>query len=156
MLPHFIRPPAVEELPAVSALCFRSKAVWGYDDAFMEACRTELSVEPADLQSGSIAIAERDGQIVGIAQIRVSGREADLLKLFVEPTALRIGIGQALFAWAIEAATQQGADRLVIEADPDAAAFYRQMGAKDAGLAPSGAIPGRTLPRLVKILPSPS
>jgi GNAT superfamily N-acetyltransferase len=108
------------------------------------------------LQSGSIAIAERDGQIVGIAQIRVSGREADLLKLFVEPTALRIGIGQALFAWAIEAATQQGADRLVIEADPDAAAFYRQMGAKDAGLAPSGAIPGRTLPRLVKILPPPS
>ena len=81
---------------------------------------------------------------------------AGLLKLFVEPTALRRGIGETLFAWATRAATQQGADRLVIEADPDAAAFYRQMGAKDAGLAPSGAIPGRTLPRLVKILPSPS
>jgi GNAT superfamily N-acetyltransferase len=146
------RPPAVEELAAVSALCFRSKAVWGYDHAFMEACRKELTVEPADLQTTSIAVAEREGQIVGVAQIRVSGGEADLLKLFVEPTALRRGIGETLFAWATRAATQQGADRLVIEADPGAVAFYRQMGAEDAGLAPSGSIPGRMLPRLVKIL----
>jgi hypothetical protein len=41
---------------------------------------------------------------------------------------------------------------MVIEADPDAAPFYRKMGAKHCGFAPSGSIPGRVLPKLVKEL----
>jgi GNAT superfamily N-acetyltransferase len=147
-----IRPPAIEDLSALSALCFRSKAVWGYDNDFMEACRKELSIEPSDLGSTSIAIAEQDGRLVGVAQIKVIAGEADLLKLFVEPTALRSGIGRALFAWATGLARSQGADPPIIDADPDAASFYRRMGAKDVGLAPSGSIPGRMLPRLVKDL----
>jgi GNAT superfamily N-acetyltransferase len=151
-LSRIVRPPTVEELPALSALCFRSKAVWGYDDDFMEACRRELSIEPRDLRSTSIAVAEQDSRLVGVAQIKVIGSEADLLKLFVEPTALRSGIGRALFAWATDLARSQGADRLVIDADPDAASFYTRMGAQHVGLAPSGSIPGRMLPKLVEDL----
>jgi GNAT superfamily N-acetyltransferase len=59
--------------------------------------------------------------VVGVAQIKVIGSEADFLKLFVEPTGLRSGIGRTLFAWATDLATSRGADRLVIDADPDAA-----------------------------------
>ncbi|QQO12793.1 GNAT family N-acetyltransferase [Bradyrhizobium diazoefficiens] len=132
-MPRILRAPTVEELPALSALCFRSKAVWGYDDAFMEACRRELTIESDDLRTSSIAVAEEDGKIVGVAQIKVIGSEADLLKLFVEPTTLRSGVGRSLFLWAINQATSEGADRLVIEADPDAAPFYRRMGAEDCG-----------------------
>ena len=40
-----------DELPGLSELCLRSKAVWGYDDAFMTACRTELTLRPDELQS---------------------------------------------------------------------------------------------------------
>jgi GNAT superfamily N-acetyltransferase len=130
---RIIRPPAIDKLPVLSALCFRSKAAWGYDNDFMEACRRELSIEPCDLRSTSIAVAEQDGRLAGVAQIKVTGCEADLLKLFVEPTVLRDGIGRALFAWAADLATSQGADRLLIEADPDAAPFYRRMGARDVG-----------------------
>jgi GNAT superfamily N-acetyltransferase len=123
--------------------------VWGYDNGFMEACRSELSIEPCDLRSTSIGVAEENGILVGVAQIKVVGSKADLLKLFVEPTALRSGIGRSLFAWAAELAASRGADHLVIEADPDAAPFYRRMGAHDVGLARSGSIPGRMLPKLV-------
>lgn len=144
-----IRSPAIEELSALSALCFRSKAVWGYDNDFMEACRRELSIEPGDLQSTSIAVAEQGGILAGVAQIKVTQHEADLLKLFVEPTVMRGGIGRVLFAWAAHSAASQGAKCLLIEADPDATPFYRQMGARDVGLAPSGSIPGRMLPKLV-------
>ncbi|WP_198028146.1 GNAT family N-acetyltransferase [Bradyrhizobium murdochi] len=153
-MPCILKAPTVEELPALSALCFRSKAVWGYDNAFMEACRRELTIEPGDLRTSSIAVAEENGKIVGVAQIKVIGSEADLLKLFVEPTTLRSGVGRSLFLWAINQATSKGADRLVIEADPDAAPFYRRMGAEDCGPAPSGSIPGRMLPKLVKELRS--
>src|SRR5581483_5636958 len=85
-LPCILRMPTLDELPALSALCFRSKAVWGYDNDFMEACRRELTIEPSELRSTSIAVAEKNGRIVGVAQIKVAGTEADLLKLFVEPT----------------------------------------------------------------------
>ena len=154
LLPRILRAPTIQDLPTLSALCLRSKATWGYDADFMEACRRELTIEPHDLQSSSIAVAEESGKIVGVAQIRVIGNEADLLKLFVEPTMLRGGVGRELFLWAANQATKEGADHLVIEADPDAAPFYRRMGAKDRGFAPSGSIPGRMLPTLVKALRS--
>lgn len=127
----------------------RSKAVWGYDAAFMEACRAELTLDPRDLVSSRIAVAARGDSVLGVVQVRMAGRNADLAKLFVEPAALRSGVGRALFAWATDAARDIGAARMVIEADPDAVPFYRRLGAHDAGLAPSGSIAGRVLPKLV-------
>ena len=149
-----LRRPIVEELPTLSALCLRSKAVWGYGNDFMEACRSELTIKEFELQSSSIAVAEENGKIVGLAQVKVTGRKADLLKLFVEPTMLRVGVGMKLFHWATSEATAMGAFHMVIEADPDAAPFYRRMGATDCGFVSSGSIPGRMLPKLVKELGS--
>jgi GNAT superfamily N-acetyltransferase len=143
-----IRTPEVAELPALSELCLRSKAVWGYDAAFMAACRAELTFHPDELSSSRIAVAERAGTILGVVQVKRIGQEADLAKLFVEPALLRDGIGKLLFAWAVDVARSMGATRLVIEADPDAAPFYRRLGAHDAGLTPSGSIAGRMIPKL--------
>jgi GNAT superfamily N-acetyltransferase len=143
-----IRTPEVAELPALSELCLRSKAVWGYDAAFMAACRAELTFHPDELSSSRIAVAERTGTILGVVQVKRIGQEADLAKLFVEPALLRDGIGKLLFAWAVDVARSMGATRLVIEADPDAAPFYRRLGAHDAGLTPSGSIAGRMIPKL--------
>ena len=143
-----IRPAHVHELSILSDLCFRSKAVWGYDEQFMDACRAELSFDRSDWQATSIAVAEQDGRPIGVVQVKVVGDEADLLKLFIEPTALRTGVGRALMTWAMNVARKMGAIRLIIDADPDAAPFYRKMGAYDIGQALSGSISGRMLPKL--------
>lgn len=143
-----IRAPDIAELPALSELCMRSKAVWGYDADFMAACRAELTFDPRDLVTSRIAVAARGDSLVGVVQVRMTGRDADLQKLFVEPAALRSGVGQVLFGWALDAARDMGALRLMIEADPDAAPFYRRLGAHDIGLAPSDSIAGRMLPKL--------
>src|SRR5258708_35467086 len=121
----------------------------------MEACRGELSFEPRDLELTPIAVAERNGKPFGVAQIKVVDGEADLLKLFVEPSALRSGAGKALLVWATDVAKELGATRLTIDADPDAAPFYRRLGAYDVGQAPSGSVPGRMLPKLVMNLSAP-
>jgi GNAT superfamily N-acetyltransferase len=136
------------ELGALSALCLRSKAVWGYDEAFMNACRTELTLTAADLAESRVHVAERRGKLAGVAQVRAADGLAHLEKLFVEPELLRAGVGGRLFAWAVEAARDFGARTLVIESDPGAAEFYRRMGARDDGVAPSGSIAGRFLRRL--------
>lgn len=137
------------DLAVLSDLCFRSKAVWGYDAAFMEACRAELTLAPSDLLESSVQVAEGGGRIVGVVQLAVTDSEGSLEKLFVAPDALRTGAGHLLFAWAVETARKQGARTLTIESDPGAADFYRRMGARDAGRAPSGSVAGRWLPRLV-------
>lgn len=144
-----IRAADIDELPALSGLCMRSKAVWGHDAAFLAACRAELSFHPDDLVSSRVAVAATADGILGVVQVRSAGSTADLAKLFVEPAAMRGGVGKALLAWAINAARAMEASVMTIEADPDAAPFYRRLGARDAGLVPSGSIPGRMLPKLV-------
>ena len=143
-----IRVPLAKELPALSALCFRSKAVWGYDRAFMAACREELTLRPEALLATHIAVAEDGDGVAGVVQVSANGDQAELLKLFVEPARLRHGAGRLLFDWAVETAWRLGARTLVVEADPDAASFYRRMGARDIGFTPSGSIPGRLMPKL--------
>ncbi len=136
------------ELSSLGELCLRSKAVWGYDDAFMTACRTELTLYPDDIRTTHLQVAERDAIVVGLVQLKVIGGDADLMKLFVEPALLGSGVGRLLFEWATDRARDLGAVRMIIEADPGAASFYERMGARHAGFAPSQSIPGRMLPRL--------
>ena len=61
-MPLTNRAPTFNELSGLSDLCFRSKAVGGYDEKFMEACRGELSFEPRDLELTPIAVAELNGK----------------------------------------------------------------------------------------------
>ena len=145
-----------DELPSLTALCLRSKAVWGYDDAFMMACRTELTLLPDELKCTHVQVAERGTIVVGLAQVKVANTDADLLKLFVEPALLRSGVGCLLFEWATAKAQSVGAVRMVIEADPGAAPFYERMGARHAGFAPSQSIQARILPRMLMELDKPA
>jgi GNAT superfamily N-acetyltransferase len=141
-----LRDACKSELPSLSELCLRSKAVWGYDDAFMTACRAELTLHPEELRSTSLQLAVRDSTVIGLTQVKVTDTDADLLKLFVEPALLRSGVGRLLFEWATARARGLGAVRMMIEADPGAVPFYERMGARHAGFAPSQSILGRMLP----------
>ena len=136
------------EAGALTDLCLRSKAVWGYDAAFMAACRAELTITPRDFASSQIQVAVQDGRIIAMAQLAQHGRIADIDKLFVDPAALRAGAGRQLFAWCVETARAAGAVAITVVADPDAAGFYRRMGMMEDGWEPSGSIPGRILPKL--------
>jgi GNAT superfamily N-acetyltransferase len=144
-----LRPAREDELAALTELCLRSKAYWGYDAAFMAACRAEMTLQPRHLAESRIMVAEDGRGPVGLAQVSLDGEEAELESLFVEPAAIGGGIGRLLFDWAVGAARTGGARRLVINSDPDAAPIYRRMGARDIGMVPSGSIPGRLLPQLV-------
>ena len=147
-MPNAIRPLTEGELEEASALCLRSKAHWGYDAAFMAACRDELSLRAADLVDGLSVGLRNENARLGVAQVIGQNRSWELEKLFVDPRAMGKGIGSQLFAWAVAAVESRGGETLSIDADPQAADFYRRMGAEDAGYAPSLSIPGRSLPRL--------
>ncbi len=144
-----IRPARRDELKELSELCLRSKAWWGYDEAFIEACREELSLSASDLNKTPVAVIELDGEAKGVAQVDVKGDWADLDKLFIDPSAIGTGAGRKLWDWSVATAREGGASKLNIVADPGAAALYEHMGAVPVGSSRSGSIPGRMLPRLV-------
>lgn len=144
-----IRPARPDEAEALTDLCLRSKAAWGYDDVFMAASRDALTVTPDRMAAGAYQVAEDEaGSLLGLAAIVRQGEDMDLDLLFVEPGLMRGGVGRALLEWAVSAARARGACRLTILSDVHAEGFYRRCGAIRVGEAPSDAIPGRVLPLL--------
>ncbi|MFI4976236.1 MAG: GNAT family N-acetyltransferase [Caulobacterales bacterium] len=143
-----VRPAGIEEAAALTDLVRRSKAAWGYDAAFMAAVDPVLRIDPAAIAEGWVWVAEdARGRVQGVYAIaRTDNPEVIVLdSMFVEPAAMRTGVGAVLFRHAAEAARRYGARVLSIEADPNAAPFYERMGARRSGAAP-GATPGRVLP----------
>lgn len=144
-----IRLARIDEAPGLSELCVRSKASWGYDEAFMALARVVLQVNPDQIAAGDVWVtAGADGEVVGMVALGPGERPdtLDLDKLFVEPQRIRSGVGRLLIGRAIAEARRRGARRLTILSDPYAAGFYERNGARLIGEAPSDAIPGRSLP----------
>jgi GNAT superfamily N-acetyltransferase len=135
------------EAEGLTALCTRSKAHWGYDAAFMKMSAAALAVSEDDIAAGCVLVAvDEAGRVVGMAAVLPEGETSDLDAMFVDPPAIGSGAGRALFDAAVALARRQGAKRMTILADPNAAPFYERMGARYLRNAPSDAIPGRTLP----------
>jgi len=133
----------------LSALARRSKALWGYDHAFMEACRDELTLEAPDIDAGRVFVLESAGQPIGFYLVEpLHGARMELGMLFVEPSVIRRGAGRVLLEHAKDAARAAGAAWLVIQSDPHVVGFYEKLGATVVGAQPSASIEGRTLPLL--------
>ena len=141
------------EAEALTELVLKSKAHWGYDQAFMDACRDELTITEEMIQSAEMRVAAVETGPLAMAQLDCNGESASLDKLFVHPDWFGRGIGKALFGWAAETAAKAGARSMTIDADPDAVPFYRGLGAVEDSFVPSGSIEGRVLPRLHYMIP---
>ncbi len=137
------------EVEALAALSLRSKAYWGYDEAFMVATAPELALSPEQLARYPAHVLEAEGRLAGFYLLEpVNEREVELSALFVEPDAIGWGYGRRLMEHAIARAKRLGFRAMLIPSDPNAEPFYRAMGAEPIGTVPSGSIPGRELPLL--------
>ncbi|TQF03145.1 GNAT family N-acetyltransferase [Kitasatospora acidiphila] len=148
-----LRPAQPAEAEALTALVLRSKAHWGYDEAFMAVCRDELTLRPEQLVPGRTLVAEQDGTALGFGLLAGDAPVGELAMLFVEPAAIGQGLGGRLYRGLLELARTAGFTRLTIDADPCAADFYAAHGAVRTGETPSGSIPGRTLPVFTVTVP---
>jgi GNAT superfamily N-acetyltransferase len=143
-----VRAAFAEEAASLSELAIRSKAYWGYDKAFMDACRDELTLSSEELTTQRVRVAEHHGHAVGFATLEGQPPQGTLGMLFVDPDHIGKGVGRMLFTHMVSMARDLGFLRLTIDADPNAEPFYLAMGAERIGSSPSGSIPGRTLPLL--------
>ncbi len=147
-----VAPAYPHQAAVLTDLALRSKAAHGYDAAFMQACREELTVRRTAISDGWVQVAKYGERIVGLFQFSVVDGVADVDLFFVDPSVHRQGVGRSLWLGLERKALTRGASRIRIESDPEAVAFYQAMGARIVGRAPSGSIPGRSLPLLEKPL----
>ncbi|MFI6638028.1 GNAT family N-acetyltransferase [Streptomyces sp. NPDC050504] len=129
-----IREACPEEAVRLTDLVLRSKAHWGYGEAFLESCRDELTIAPHEVTARRTVVAERDPDgVVGLATLEGTAPDGSIGMLFVEPSEIGSGVGRLLYGHVLAAAREAGFTRLTIESDPHAEGFYRAMGARRAG-----------------------
>ena len=146
-----IRRASPDEARLLSDLALRSKAHWGYTEEFLEACRAELTLSYEYIASSPVFVLEEEGEkLVGFYGLRQGQEEgeAELLYLFLEPSAINRGYGKLLWGHLVETASRLGFRRILIESDPFAEAFYQAMGARRVGTVASTVSPDRRLPLL--------
>jgi GNAT superfamily N-acetyltransferase len=147
-----IRRARPDEAAILSDLALRSKGHWGYDAAFLEACRPHLTFTPDQVASEAFWVEDQDGRPVGFYRLTASPPLADLEDLWVDPDRIGSGVGGRLWADAVERARRLGCRTLRVEADPHAEAFYESRGAVRVDAIESPVQAGRVLPVLEKSL----
>jgi GNAT superfamily N-acetyltransferase len=150
-----IRRARPREAVALSGLAMRSKAHWGYDAAFMAACRAELTLTPADLARSPVFVCQSGRRIAGFYRLDIADRDAEIGHFFVAPAHIGRGIGRRLWRHLVRQAKRRGVARIAIASDPSAAAFYTRMGARRFGSVASESVANRRLPALAYDLATP-
>ena len=145
-MPLAIRRARLDEAAALTALSFRSKRHWGYDDAFMEIARAEMVITTELVARWPTFVAERGAELVGFYVLSVESKGPMLRDLWIDPAAIRTGVGSLLWRHMLASAASEGHATLHITSDPNAAGFYERMGARRVGEVESCGIPGRMLP----------
>jgi GNAT superfamily N-acetyltransferase len=144
-----IRLAKVEEAEQLTDLALRSKAHWGYSQAFMDACRHELVIHPYSIKAGEVSVLEDGDEIQGFYSLEyLKEGTAEITHLFVEPTAIGKGYGAMLWQHIKAEAIKRAYTRLLVESDPNALPFYKKMGMKVCGEKKSTIFEGRVLPLL--------
>jgi N-acetylglutamate synthase-like GNAT family acetyltransferase len=134
-------------LAALTDLAVRSKAHWGYDEAFLEASMPDLAVTAERFAISQVVVAEDAAGVTGFATLGGAPPEMELAQLFVEPSRIGTGVGRTLVRHVVSMARQADAASLAVDSDPNAEGFYRRLGFERVGSVPSIVDPRRRLSR---------
>ena len=143
-----IRRAVPDDAPGLSQLAQRAKAHWNYPAEWLTAWKPQLTIKPSYLIDHRVLVAENGGRLIGMCALEDRGNSWSLEHVWVDPDSMTQGIGRALLQQALDLARAARPGRVVAEADPNAAGFYRRMGASEIGVvpAPMPGAPDRVLP----------
>ncbi len=132
----------------LSELALRSKAIWGYDNSFIEACRPHIKVDEEYIQNWPVVVVEKNNEVLGFYSLKQIASEKRLDNLWIEPRYMRSGLGRVLFENAVERAKELNWTYFRLAGEPDAVQFYEKMGAKLIGKVESRLGEGLFLPHM--------
>lgn len=128
-----IRPAATSEASVLTNMALEAKRYWGYPEHWIKHWESDLTISSDFINDNYVYVAEENGQIQGFYALIVNGNKAELDHMWVKPTLVGTGIGKELFLDAMERAAALKVSAVEISSDPNAAGFYRRMGATEIG-----------------------
>lgn len=151
-----IRKASTQDAATLTRIAHDAKRHWGYPEHWIEHWQDDLTISPDFVAANQVYVAESEGELLGFYALVIKKEKAELDHLWVAPAHIGTGVGKELFMHAMQSADRQDISAVEILSDPNAAGFYRKMGAHQIGETVSE-IEGRsrTLPRLT-IDPKPS
>jgi GNAT superfamily N-acetyltransferase len=144
-----IRPASADEASVLTEIAHDAKRHWGYPEHWIKHWESDLTISPDFIRDNLVYVAEEDGEIQGFYALSVAGSKAELEHMWVKPDRIGTGLGKDLFLDAMERAAALNVNAIEMSADPNAAGFYKHMGATQIGEI-DASIDGqsRTLPRM--------
>ena len=118
------------ESDLLNALTGRSVLSWGYEPEFLDWEPEAITVTSEWIAGSPVFVLEEAGRIIGYYGLVGEPPEMSLDKLFVDADRIGTGCGKRLWLHAIATARELGAGTLTLASDPNAAPFYRAMGAE--------------------------
>jgi GNAT superfamily N-acetyltransferase len=149
-----IRRARPEEAEILSALAVDSEAYWGYAPEYMERFKTIYRVTVGFIKENPVYVLLESGQVQGFYGLLLGNGEPALEYFYIAREKIGRGFGTLLWKHLVEKCRELGIRELVIIAAPEAAGFYKRMGAVAAGELESRVLAGRKVIRLV-YTPSP-
>ena len=133
-----IRRALPEEASTLTTIALEAKRYWGYPEHWIKHWESDLTISSDFIRDHHVYVAEVDGEIRGFYALSVSGepehiRNAELEHMWVAPASIGTGVGKELFLDAMERAAALEVREVEISADPNAAGFYKRMGATQIG-----------------------
>lgn len=135
-VPEIVRAKA-EDAAGLTEIAYAAKRHWGYPETWIAAWRDTLTMRPEFITANVAYIAVENERPVGFYVLTNEADGPRLDHLWVLPSSMRRGIGRALFEHAATEVNRLGFPCMKIEADPNAEAFYKRMGAVRVGMSAS-------------------
>jgi ribosomal protein S18 acetylase RimI-like enzyme len=118
---------------ALSQIAFAAKAHWSYPKHWLEIWKPQLTFSPEYFEQNESWVAETKGLSIAFYTLQEKNGNAWIENLWVSPEFIGKGVGKKLFLHAVGLCRQRGYKTLQLEADPNAAGFYRKMGMHQIG-----------------------
>ncbi len=116
-----------EDIPILNSISVQSKGHWGYPESWMEQWKDDLTIDTKMLSAQNFLIAENENQIIGFSSIIEKPELYEITHLWILPTFIGKGNGKKLLEATIETFVNKDLP-IIVEADPNAEAFYKSQG----------------------------
>ena len=136
------------ETEELRRLARESEAHWGYDEAFMETFDARFNITDSFIRSNPVFAAREGGCPAAFWGIRQDGYEWELEYFYVAEGKMGSGLGKRMWKHMTGWCARQGIGRIHFVTSPQAAGFYRKMGAVQDRETRS-IVDGRLIPHLV-------
>jgi len=128
-----IRRSTPEEAATLTQIALDAKRYWGYPEHWVKHWESDLTISSDFIRDNHVYVADEDGEVRGFYALCVEDSKAELEHMWVTPECIGTGVGKELFLDAMERAATLDVRAVELSADPNAAGFYRRMGAMQIG-----------------------